>query len=472
MQQQLFEVPADWLDLYGTYRAAWDNENMYFFIKVHDDVLRTDNPDAWNNDCIELFFDGDNSKNNSAIGYDENDLQMRFEYMKGAWQAPNSEFVFLETDRGYTFEARVPESDLNFDLDTNLLIGLDVQLTDNDDGTQNSIIRWWSDNNNNYQDPSLFGTAKLVSTTKSDIKEIAYTPSPIVIDGSLDYSWLSSDKHLINNLVFGEEHLSSSDDAYTTWKSLWDEDYLYYWVEVRDDILYNDSESELFNDDCIEFWIDGDNSKGTAHDNVNDFGFQLRYHPDMIIEPIQEGIGPGIATTEIKQAAKITEKGFAIEIGFPLDLLEIEPYDSTYIGFDLDYNDDDDGGICDTKFKCIALEDAAWQKPADWGTAMLVGSGFRKEVPQTTANIVEDFISIYPNPANTYINLCYTLDKPSNVLVSITDISGKHINTITYHALPLVEHHQPYDISDLEQGIYFITIQTDGESRTQRFIKR
>jgi hypothetical protein len=324
---------------------------------------------------------------------------------------------------------------------------------------------------NIYQDPSLFGTAKLVSTTKSDIKEIEYTPSPVVIDGKMDYSWLSGDQHLINNLVFGEEYLLSPDDAYTTWKSLWDENYLYYWIEVRDDTLFNDSESELFNDDCIEFWIDGDNSKGNSHDNVNDFGFQLRYHPDHVIEPIQEGIGPGIVTSQIKQAAKITEKGFVIEIGFPLDLLQIEPYDSIYIGFDLDYNDDDDGGICDTKFKCIAREDAAWQSPADWGTAMLTGSGFKKEVPQTTANITEDFISIYPNPANTYINLCCTLDKPSNVLVSITDISGKTINTVSYHILPSVEHQQSYDISDLEKGIYFITIQSGDKIWSQKVVK-
>ena len=67
-----------WLDLFSFWRIMWDDENIYFFVTVFDDVLDTHHNDMWQKDCLEIYFDGDNSKNDLATGYDENDFQFRW----------------------------------------------------------------------------------------------------------------------------------------------------------------------------------------------------------------------------------------------------------------------------------------------------------------------------------------------------------------------------------------------------------
>ncbi len=54
----------------------WDPGNMYFFLTVDDEAIRTDNADTWNSDGIVLYFYGDNSKNDELYGYGWNDTQM------------------------------------------------------------------------------------------------------------------------------------------------------------------------------------------------------------------------------------------------------------------------------------------------------------------------------------------------------------------------------------------------------------
>jgi len=124
-----------------------------------------------------------------------------------------------------------------------------------------------------FGQPGLFGTAKLVGSTLSGIKNIFYTPDLVQVDAALDDAWLGKELMIANHLVFGEEYVYTPDDVNLLWNVLWDENYLYFWFEVTDDTLTNDSGDEFFSDDCIEVWIDGDNSKGNMHDGVNDYCF-------------------------------------------------------------------------------------------------------------------------------------------------------------------------------------------------------
>ncbi|MBA7545560.1 hypothetical protein ES705_37929 [subsurface metagenome] len=463
MQKTVLDVPSDWFDLYGTFRTMWDEENIYLWISAQDEVLRTDNANMWNNDVIELFFDGDNSKNNLQQGYDENDIQMRFEYMSDSWQAPNTEYAYHQTNRGYNLELRIPANDLKFDPSEELIIGFDTHITDNDDGTQNSIIRWWSDDINNWQDPSLFGIAKLSRCTISAIKEIAYTPSPITVDAEMDHSWIGKELQIANNIILGEEHIILPEDVKILWNALWDNNYLYFWFDVQDDILFSDSENEYYQDDCIEVWLDGDNSKSASIDEMSDFGLQFRYHTESIIEPVKKAIGPSIALTEINQAAKLTTEGFILEIAIPLENLSIEAYDSTYFGFDLDYNDDDDGGERETKLKTYARYDDSWQRPSEWATAMLNGSGRVKQTPNTI-NYTESTpgqLHVYPNPFQTSINLALHLEEESQVSINLISLSGKLIYSEELYITTSGFFNRVLNISQLPDGLYVLEVVTN-----------
>ena len=386
LSRNVLEIPESWNDLYCTFRAAWDEEDLYLFISVRDDTLRTDHPDAWNNDVIEVFIDGDNSKNDAATGYDENDTQMRFEYSGNSWNAPNTEYSWNTTNKGYDLELRIPATDLKFDPSSGQVFGFDLQVTDNDEGTQNSMIRWWSDNINNYQDPSLFGTALLSGPMQSAVKEIDYVPNSLIIDGEYDQSWTGKEWYVANQIIMGEEHMTSPLDTKILWNALWDEEYLYFMLEIKDDLFITDSGEDYFQDDCIEFWLDGNNSKDEEIDHQSDFGLQFRYHPVTVSEPVRISIGPDENADDIIQAAKFTGEGWRFEVAIPLEILGTQACDSTLIGFDIDYNDDDDGGDRDSKLKTYAQFDDSWQHPSEWAVGMLTGSGLTEELPEGTDN--------------------------------------------------------------------------------------
>jgi len=150
-----------WEDCWPTFRAMWDADNFYLFLNVEDDVIFTEG-NAWEADCLELYFDGDNSKNDFTAGeaYDDNDTQMRWVADNVAVQE-NTEAVSVLTETGWTYEIAIPFTELNFDPEAGMDFGFEVQIADNDgeEWTREALLRWWSDDNNSWQDASLFGNA-------------------------------------------------------------------------------------------------------------------------------------------------------------------------------------------------------------------------------------------------------------------------------------------------------------------------
>ena len=74
-------------------------------------------------------------------------------------------FKVLLTDRGYNIEASFPLARLQISpLAPNKIVGFEVQINDNDNsGGRQTLLRWYSDDNNSYRNASLFGVARLVS---------------------------------------------------------------------------------------------------------------------------------------------------------------------------------------------------------------------------------------------------------------------------------------------------------------------
>ncbi len=59
---------------------------------------------------------------------------------------------------------------------------------------------------------------------------------------------------------------------------MYDNTNLYVLVEVKDNNRFSDSGGSWWEDDVVEIFIDGDNSKGTAYDGQNDFQLGFRYN--------------------------------------------------------------------------------------------------------------------------------------------------------------------------------------------------
>jgi len=141
-----------------------------------DDEINVSNPEPWFNDGIELFFDGDNSKNDLSeypdkwpFAYDSNDDQLRFIFD----QNPTSTYShidvsafdvsYLQNKKGYNIEASLPFDALLFTPTSGHVFGFEIAVMDNDLGVRQNCLRWWSneDGEITWKDPSLFGTAIL-----------------------------------------------------------------------------------------------------------------------------------------------------------------------------------------------------------------------------------------------------------------------------------------------------------------------
>jgi hypothetical protein len=197
-----------WWDLWAGFRLLWDDENLYVWVNVNDDSI---NPGTdWQNDSVEFYFDGDNSK--TPGDYDAfDDSQVRFNFGEttpaevnfgggktwGGTTSDNWEYIFVETEVGYNLELKIPLADIRLDIGPDLEFGFDIQLNDADETTRDMVYRWWTDDDNAWQDASLFGTAMFVEGGTAVDPDIGHAtnfslsqnyPNPFNPETSIQYS--------------------------------------------------------------------------------------------------------------------------------------------------------------------------------------------------------------------------------------------------------------------------------------------
>lgn len=150
----------DWDDIKMDFRIAFDENTIYLFVRVIDDLIDTTASDPSENDGVELYFDAQNQKNLGSY-IPGNDVHWRWVYgeTKGNPGPDNAVCAWKETEIGYCFELAIPATDLPRKYGFGPKIGFEIQVNDNDIGYRESALRWWSESENSSYDPSLFGTA-------------------------------------------------------------------------------------------------------------------------------------------------------------------------------------------------------------------------------------------------------------------------------------------------------------------------
>jgi hypothetical protein len=221
-----------------------------------------------------------------------------------------------------------------------------------------------------------------------------------IIDGVVDDVWSVASEQDMPNTTSGSDP-SGSLDCSGLWRVLWDWEYIYAIVVVKDETLNNDSGAGTkWLDDSVEFYVDGDNSKGGSVDD-NDHQYTCRWNNEEIETPsaIHNG-DPSLVGYEY--AIVTTSNGYIYEARVPWTSIIAEPPGAgDLIGIDMYINDDDDGTDRDTQIAWHSPEGAGWNTPSMWGTAQLV-AGNRAGAPKpTNGSIHPDTwanVSWFPGP--------------------------------------------------------------------------
>ncbi|CAG1022797.1 hypothetical protein MTYM_01996, partial [Methylococcales bacterium] len=179
---------------------------------------------------------------------------------------------------------------------------------------------------NSYRDAFIARFSNNLSASPITVPSVH---SNLIVNGTLDEpDWNIATE--VNNVVIGTTNNT------TKFGVLWDSTYLYVGMKVLDDNLYNDS-TNVWDDDGVEIYIDGDHNRGTTYDSY-DRQFIKGWNDPILFEKHGK-------TTGVLHGWAPISGGYSIEFAIPWSNLGITPAAGMTLGFSAGYNDDDNGAV-------------------------------------------------------------------------------------------------------------------------------
>jgi hypothetical protein len=214
----------------------------------------------------------------------------------------------------------------------------------------------------------------------------------------------------------------------------------------------------------VELYIDANNNKLTTYDG-QDNQIIKNYNKSTIFTKL--------AVTGLQHAWVAISGGYSVEIAIPWSQLGISaPANGTKVGFDVGYDDDDNGGVRETQ--------AVWngtvnnyQNTSGFGTIVLsgatAGSALRAsaQVVQMSnmEEPVENTVSYWPNEVLDELHI--STDGSFN-RVDIVDLIGRQLISSDITGKMEIT----LDMHELTSGLRFVKMKGVGKSYSFRIIKR
>ncbi len=458
-------------DLSGNYRTAWDNDYLYVYVSVQDDILNNDSVNPWEDDSVEIYIDGGNEKNST---YDQNDHQLVFGYNDPVAYHPSTgiqdpagvQFSQQETGIGYDVEVRIAWSFIGASVAADQKIGIDVHFNDDDDGAGRDGKLMWSDLADiAYTDTSVFGTMQLdnenctITTPPPTAEDVmCKTSFPPSIDGYKDLIWESGMSQTLQNKA---DTVTGENDLFGTYNIAWDNDYLYVYASVQDDILNNDS-VKPWDDDSVEIYIDGGNEKGSSYDQ-NDHQLVFRYNDPVVYHPstgIQDPAGVQFSQQE-------TSIGYDVEVRIAWSFIGVTATADQQIGIDIHVNDDDNGAGRDGKLMWSDTQDIAYMNPSVF-TSLSLSAASCLNSSSNMGTLSDDEITIFPVPAKDKLHISLNPD------ISIRQIRLVHVSgNVALHENGISNTHGLITIDTrllTHEGMYFLELYTRSGKITKKIL--
>ncbi|MFA5032358.1 MAG: T9SS type A sorting domain-containing protein [bacterium] len=89
-------------------------------------------------------------------------------------------------------------------------------------------------------------------------------------------------------------------------------------------------------------------------------------------------------------------------------------------------------------------------------------------IEENTYSISDKFFSISPNPASAYATIKYSLPNKTNVSLRIFDLTGRLVKKLYSGEQVAGTNNVSLKSSELSKGIYFVTLQTNSGTKTQK----
>lgn len=162
--------------------------------------------------------------------------------------------------------------------------------------------------------------------------------TPPTIDGQLGDWSVGSIIDLDRNTAYSfSGQIDSATDLSASIRAAWDENRLYFFVQVTDDIIVTDS-TDVWRDDSVEIGLDG------LRDQLP-FGSDDHQYTVVADGRVADR---ATATTAISAAVVRYQGGYNVEMAIPMSqLIPGTPISGTVVGFTVGLHDDDDGGSWD-----------------------------------------------------------------------------------------------------------------------------
>ncbi len=450
-------MPDTWLDHSSWYRAMWDEDAYYFYGTVYDDEIATDSPNSYENDSWEIYFDADNLKNDTYIT--GNDFQWRYVYGLTDFLAGTTDFgemAWTETDLGYDFELKIAQADLPFTLEADHEFGWEAQVNERDNGTRETMSKWWGNTNDSWVNPSTFGTAVLAEAQVGDDLLIPMASGAPEIDGEMDAVWNNVPEVPMNTYVEQDYTLMSGrDDLNFSFRAMWDATAFYFFGSVIDDEIATDSPNSYEND-SFEIYFDSDNLKNDTYITGNDYQWRYVYGlTDFEAGVFDFGTGAWVETDngyDFELAISQADMPFTLELDHEF-------------GFEVQVNDRDNGAR-ESMGKWWADTNDSWVNPSLFGTAMLIGV-----TPAVNHSRPDhySFVDNYPNPFNPQTTIEYQLSKPSEATLSVYNLMGEKVATMVNKA---GESQFKFDsgLYNMTSGVYIYRVVAGNEVLTNKMM--
>ena len=171
-------APASPADLSGEWLSYWDDNNVYFYLDVNDNQSVVDSDGAWwQDDHIEIYIDADGTR---PASYGEKQYQYALRrgstaLIKQGWK-PASVLTGTQVANvekpdgsGYRVEVKIPFLALGVTAEEYKLMGIEVQIGDDDDGgSEDTRMAWHSTTGNMHVNPSLMAVVQLKGSGAND----------------------------------------------------------------------------------------------------------------------------------------------------------------------------------------------------------------------------------------------------------------------------------------------------------------